>query len=212
MAGRRSTGLDVLREGALLTAGAVLLALSVDLFLVPSDLAPGGVSGLAIILRRLIGTPVGLTMLLLNLPMLVLGYTRLGRFRFLVRTVFVVLLYNLGVDVLARLDPRRRIDAGPVAERSLRRRRGRDRHGFGVPWARHLGRNRRGQPHRSAAHRRAHQPGVSDHRRRRGAARRSRLRLGEGTLRADHALRLGPGNRLCTGRAEHHPHGLHRDR
>ena len=105
MAGRRSTGLDVLREGALLMAGAVLLALSVDLFLVPSDLAPGGVSGLAIILRRLIGTPVGLTMLLLNLPMLVLGYSRLGRFRFLVRTVFVVLLYNLGVDVLARWTP-----------------------------------------------------------------------------------------------------------
>jgi len=105
MAGRRSTGLDVLREGALLTAGAVLLALSVDLFLVPSDLAPGGVSGLAIILRRLIGTPVGLTMLLLNLPMLVIGYARLGRFRFLVRTAFVVLLYNLGVDVLARWTP-----------------------------------------------------------------------------------------------------------
>jgi len=105
MAGRRNAGVNVVREGLLLTAGAVLLALSVDLFLVPSDLAPGGVSGLAIILRRLIGTPVGLTMLLLNLPMLVLGYARLGRLRFLVRTAFVVLLYNLGVDVLARWTP-----------------------------------------------------------------------------------------------------------
>lgn len=105
MAGRRGGGLEIVREGVLLTAGAVLLALSVDLFLVPSDLAPGGVSGLAIILRRLVGTPVGLTMLLLNLPMLVLGYARLGRFRFLVRTAFVVLLYNLGVDVLARWTP-----------------------------------------------------------------------------------------------------------
>jgi uncharacterized membrane-anchored protein YitT (DUF2179 family) len=105
MAGRRSAGLKIVREGLLLTAGAVLLALSVDLFLVPSDLAPGGVSGLAIILRRLLGTPVGLTMMLLNLPMLVLGYARLGRFRFLVRTAFVVLLYNLGVDVLARWTP-----------------------------------------------------------------------------------------------------------
>ena len=105
MAGRRNAGVNVVREGLLLTAGAVLLALSVDLFLLPSDLAPGGVSGLAIILRRLIGTPVGLTMLLLNLPMLVLGYARLGRFRFLVRTAFVVLLYNLGVDVLARWTP-----------------------------------------------------------------------------------------------------------
>lgn len=102
---RGSAGWNVVRDGLLLTAGAALLALSVDLFLVPSDLAPGGVSGLAIILRRLIGTPVGLTMLLLNLPLLLVGYARLGRFRFLARTALVVLLYNLGVDVLARWTP-----------------------------------------------------------------------------------------------------------
>jgi len=104
-AGKVRKALAVLREGALLVAGALLLALSVDLFLVPADLAPGGVSGLAIILRRLVGSPVGLTMLVLNLPMLALGYLRLGRFRFLVRTAFVVLLYNLGVDLFARWLP-----------------------------------------------------------------------------------------------------------
>jgi uncharacterized membrane-anchored protein YitT (DUF2179 family) len=37
--------------------------------------------------------------------MLVLGYLWLGRFRFLVRTLFVVLLYNIGVDLLARWIP-----------------------------------------------------------------------------------------------------------
>ena len=104
-AGKSRKALAVLREGVLLVVGALLLALSVDLFLVPADLAPGGVSGLAIILRRLIGSQVGLTMLVLNLPMLVLGYLRLGRFRFLVRTAFVVLLYNLGVDLFARWLP-----------------------------------------------------------------------------------------------------------
>jgi uncharacterized membrane-anchored protein YitT (DUF2179 family) len=104
-AGRLRLTFDGLRQAALLAVGAVLLALSVDLFLVPADLAPGGVSGLAIILRRLIGSPVGVTMLLLNLPMLALGYLRLGRFRFLIRTAFVVLLYNLGVDLLARWLP-----------------------------------------------------------------------------------------------------------
>ena len=39
-AGRARLALDGLREAALLAAGAVLLALSVDLFLVPADLAP----------------------------------------------------------------------------------------------------------------------------------------------------------------------------
>jgi uncharacterized membrane-anchored protein YitT (DUF2179 family) len=89
----------------LLGLGAVILAVNVDLFLAPANLAPGGVSGLAIIIRRLAGWPIGLTMLVLNIPMLVLGFFNLGRFHFLIRTAFVVLLYNLGVDLLARWLP-----------------------------------------------------------------------------------------------------------
>lgn len=103
--GRLRVTFDGLRQAALLAVGAILLALSVDLFLVPADLAPGGVTGLAIILHRLIGSPVGVMMLVLNLPMLALGFLRLGRFQFLIRTAFVVLLYNLGVDLLARWLP-----------------------------------------------------------------------------------------------------------
>ncbi|HLC02761.1 MAG TPA: YitT family protein, partial [Anaerolineales bacterium] len=85
-AGRRSqmAWSPTVRDFILLTSGALILAINVDLFLVPADLAPGGVSGLAIILRRQAGWPIGLTMLVLNLPMLVLGFFNLGRFHFLV--------------------------------------------------------------------------------------------------------------------------------
>ena len=47
----------------------------------------------------------GLTMLVLTLPMLVLGFYYLGRFRFLIRAFYVTLIYSLGVDVLARYLP-----------------------------------------------------------------------------------------------------------
>jgi uncharacterized membrane-anchored protein YitT (DUF2179 family) len=40
-------------------------------------------------------------MLVLNVPLVILGFRYLGRFRFLVRTLYVVLIYNLGVDFLA---------------------------------------------------------------------------------------------------------------
>jgi uncharacterized membrane-anchored protein YitT (DUF2179 family) len=40
-------------------------------------------------------------MLVMNLPLLAIGFRYLGRFRFLSRTVVVVLIYNLGVDLLA---------------------------------------------------------------------------------------------------------------
>lgn len=102
---RRVSFAGVLRDLAQLTLGAFLLILSIDLFLAPAAVAPGGVSGLAIILNRRLGWPIGLVMLLLNLPMLALGFRRLGRFQFLLRTAYVVLLYNLGVDLLARALP-----------------------------------------------------------------------------------------------------------
>lgn len=105
MTARRASLADGLRDLAQLTLGALLMILSVDLFLAPAAVAPGGVSGLAIILNRRLGSPVGLVMLLLNLPMLALGFRRLGRFQFLLRTAYVVLLYNLGVDLLARALP-----------------------------------------------------------------------------------------------------------
>jgi len=93
------------REAVLLTAGAVLLAVTIDMFLIPSDIAPGGVSGVAIILNQYTGWPVGVTMLVLNLPLLLLGFRHLGRFGFLTRTVYVVVIYNLGVDLLANWLP-----------------------------------------------------------------------------------------------------------
>ena len=90
---------------ALLTAGALLAAVNVHLFLAPSNIAPGGVTGIAIIVNELTGWPIGLTMLVLNVPLIALGFRHLGRFRFLVSTLYTVLLYNLGVDLIAHWFP-----------------------------------------------------------------------------------------------------------
>lgn len=86
---------------ALTTAGGLLLAVNLNLFLAPAKIAPGGVSGSAIIINEFTGWPIGLTMLVLNVPMIVLGFLYLGRFAFLARTLYAVLVYNLGVDLLA---------------------------------------------------------------------------------------------------------------
>ncbi len=97
------------RSFFLLTLGAALMALNLDLFLAPFDIAPGGTSGLAIIINQFTGWQIGLVMLLLNLPLLWLGFRHLGRFRFLARTSYVLVLYSFGVDFLARLSPMRGI-------------------------------------------------------------------------------------------------------
>jgi len=93
---------STLKDYLMLTVGAFLLIISIDIFFAPSNISPGGgVTGSAIILNKFTNWPIGLLMLILNIPMLILGFYRLGRFNFLVRTLYVVLLYNLGVDFLA---------------------------------------------------------------------------------------------------------------
>jgi uncharacterized membrane-anchored protein YitT (DUF2179 family) len=95
----------LLQRYLLLTAGALLAAVNVNLFLAPSKIAPGGISGIAIILNELTGWPIGLTMLVLNIPLIVLGFWHLGRFRFLTSTLYTVLLFNLGVDLISAWVP-----------------------------------------------------------------------------------------------------------
>ena len=95
----------VLTQYFLLTIGSAILAVNFDLFLAPFNIAPGGTSGAAIIVHEFTGWPKGLTMLILTLPMLVIGFFYLGRFRFLVRALYVTLVYSLGVDGLVMVLP-----------------------------------------------------------------------------------------------------------
>jgi len=83
-----------------LTVGSLIAAVNVNLFLAPSQLAPGGVSGAAIILNKFTNWPIGVMMLVMNLPLLFVGFKYLGRFNFLFRTLYVVVLFSLGVDLL----------------------------------------------------------------------------------------------------------------
>lgn len=83
-----------------LTVGAIILAVNVDLFIAPAKIAPGGVSGSGLLINHFTGWPLGLTMLALNLPLALFGFKYLGRFQFLSKTLYVVVIYNVGADLL----------------------------------------------------------------------------------------------------------------
>src|SRR5437868_4985550 len=95
-----------LRDYLLILLGALMQALAMDIFLVPANLAAGGVSGVAQIVHRYSGWPIGIMILLLNLPLFLLGWRFLGGRRFTARTVFTVVSYSLSLDLLARFVPR----------------------------------------------------------------------------------------------------------
>lgn len=89
----------------LLTLGAAIMIFNFNIFIAPGNVAPGGVSGLALIVNEYTGIPNGTAMLLLSTPLIALGFWQLGRFRFLVRTLYVTVFYTLGVDLTARFFP-----------------------------------------------------------------------------------------------------------
>lgn len=80
--------------------GVVLIALGLDLFLVPNKIAAGGVSGLATVLHYLVGVPVGATMLVLNIPLFLLAIYRLG-LKFGFRSLYGTVSLSVFIDALS---------------------------------------------------------------------------------------------------------------
>lgn len=74
-----------------ITAGCFLFAMAVSFCLEPWSLAPGGVSGLAIVIGRYLPLETGTIILLLNLPLLWLGWRRFGR-HFLEETLYATVV------------------------------------------------------------------------------------------------------------------------
>ncbi|MGE7838941.1 YitT family protein [Viridibacillus arvi] len=75
-----------------LTIGALIMAVGLEMVLIPNNLIDGGVTGIAIMASHLTNLPLGLFLFLFNLPFLYLGYKQIGRtFAFSVAYGIVVL-------------------------------------------------------------------------------------------------------------------------
>lgn len=92
----------VIREYGGVLIGTAIVAAAFQLFLVPNQIAAGGISGLGIILFHLLRIPVGLTILLLNLPLFIIAAKIFGG-RFIVRGLFGATALSALVELLAFL-------------------------------------------------------------------------------------------------------------
>lgn len=84
----------------LIILGTLLQALALRLFLIPSDLVSGGITGLAQLLNHYTAIPIGLIVLLGNIPLFVLGWRYLGGPRFALRTMLSIFAFSLFTDTL----------------------------------------------------------------------------------------------------------------
>ncbi len=88
-----------LRDYLLILLGSILQATALRGFLIPAKLASGGVSGLSQIINNFTGWPIGVMVLLGNIPLLILGWRFLGGQRFAARTAFAVISFSILIDI-----------------------------------------------------------------------------------------------------------------
>lgn len=93
----------LVRDIIFIVAGSAIYALSISVFLNPNNLAPGGVSGVSIMINYIAGIPTGAIYFCLNVPVMILGLWKLG-VRFSAFTLAAVAMSSGFMEVFANID------------------------------------------------------------------------------------------------------------
>ena len=78
--------------------GAFLIAIGTNLFLLPHKMTTGGASGIATIFYYLLNIPMGLTIMLINIPLFIFSIIKLG-IKFNLKTVFTTIILSLFLEI-----------------------------------------------------------------------------------------------------------------
>ncbi|SDK96341.1 YitT family protein [Natronincola ferrireducens] len=84
---------NVIIEYVGITLGCALMAISLNFFLKPNTIAPGGVTGLAIVIEELAGIPIDVTNLAINIPLFIGGLMVLGK-AFGIKTFYAIVMLS----------------------------------------------------------------------------------------------------------------------
>lgn len=89
-----------IRNYVVITIFSFTYAVGISLFLDPNNLAPGGVSGIAIMLSRVTPLPTGTWIMALNVPIMALGLWKFG-LKFLLSTIYCTYISSLFTNILS---------------------------------------------------------------------------------------------------------------
>ena len=89
-------------DGVKILAGTALTSFAFRFFTFPNHIVSGGVTGVAQIVNMLTGFPVGVFTILMNIPLFLLAWKKLGR-RFVVLTAICMGLSSVSIDLLEKV-------------------------------------------------------------------------------------------------------------
>lgn len=82
----------------LITAGAVIAAMALELFLMPVLILDGGVVGVSFIINQLFKVPMGVVIIILNIPFFIVGYKQIGK-GFVVKATYAMIVFSIMLEV-----------------------------------------------------------------------------------------------------------------
>ncbi|PGT90453.1 hypothetical protein COD11_02855 [Bacillus sp. AFS040349] len=89
----------IIKRALFIFIGAILMAVGLEIFLVPNKVIDGGIVGISIILSHLLGMKLGLFIFLLNIPFFFIGYKQIGK-TFALSTVFGISVLSVATALL----------------------------------------------------------------------------------------------------------------
>ncbi|MBD8070350.1 YitT family protein [Bacillus sp. PS06] len=92
------------KQIVMITIGAIIAGIGLELFLVPNQILDGGVIGLSIIASELTGLMMSVFLIILNLPFLYIGYRRLG-LKFTLHTLYGVVILSASTAYFHHFEP-----------------------------------------------------------------------------------------------------------
>ncbi len=87
----------------IIVVGSLIFAAAFQFFLFPNSIVSGGVTGIAQIINRLTGLPVGVLSIIMNVPLFIIAWRHFG-IDFIVSSFVAMTLFSVFVDVFAMLD------------------------------------------------------------------------------------------------------------
>lgn len=93
--------LKIVKEYLITTLGCIIYSLGVALFLDPNNIAPGGVTGIAIVINYLLPIEqdlTGIIIIVINVPLFILGAIFFGK-KFTISTVFATIVSSLLIEL-----------------------------------------------------------------------------------------------------------------
>ncbi|EZP78128.1 hypothetical protein H839_05299 [Parageobacillus genomosp. 1] len=91
---QRLSKAKIIKRATAIFIGAVLMAVGLEIFLVPNKVIDGGITGISIMLSHITGFRLGIFIFLLNFPFFFMGYKQIGK-TFAISTLFGITVLSI---------------------------------------------------------------------------------------------------------------------